>query len=310
MAQIDPGRADFYACDVVFYASDGVHDFAHFGTSLNDRSSMNDKLQRWREMGLATLNGDSVQGFFVPYRYADQVKTPSNYAALEQRFDQARPRMDQILQDIDASRGVLTAMKGPPPLPRWDQSWFPRLDGAAAYAICKRHQPKQMIEVGSGHSTRMLACAAPAANITCIDPQPRADIAALGVDVKPRVLEEADTEAFAGLEAGDIAFFDSSHLLWPGSDVDMIYNRILPVLKPGVLIHIHDILLPDPYPQDWAWRGYTEQNGLSGWLFGGAEILFSSHYAITRMEAALRPGLANLPMPEEARETSLWLIRR
>ena len=218
--------------------------------------------------------------------------------------------MEQVLSDIDHSAAELKALDGPPPVPRWTQSWFPRLDGAATYAICQRHQPKRIVEVGSGHSTRMLAYAARKAEITCIDPQPRADIEKLYVDLHRRVLREDDVGLFATLTTGDIAFFDSSHLLWPGSDVDMIFNRILPVLKPGVLIHIHDILLPDPYPEDWAWRGYTEQNGLSGWLFGGADVLFSSHYAMTRMDAAARPGLRELPMPEEARETSLWLIRR
>ena len=272
---------------------------------------MTDKLKRWREMGLETLNGPRPQGFFIPYRYADQVRAPSTYRVLESRFEAALPLMSRTLDDIDTAAQALAALDGPPPTPRWTQSWFPRLDGAAAYAICKRYAPNRIIEVGSGHSTRMLSHATGGtAQITCIDPQPRADIAALELQLHRRVLEEADAGLFASLEAGDIAFFDSSHLLWPGSDVDMIYNRILPVLKPGVLIHIHDILLPDPYPEDWAWRGYTEQNGLSGWLYGGADILFSSHYAITRMDAALRSGLRDLPMPDEARETSLWLIRR
>ncbi len=90
----------------------------------------------------------------------------------------------------------------------------------------------------------------------------------------------------------------------------MILNRILPVLKPGVLVHIHDVLLPDPYPPHWAWRGYTEQNALAGWLLGGAcAPIFASHYALTRMGAAGRPGVARLPLPEGALETSLWLKR-
>ncbi len=124
------------------------------------------------------------------------------------------------------------------------------------------------------------------------------------------MLGEGDLALFRSLEAGDIAFFDSSHVLWPGSDVDMILNRILPVLKPGVLVHIHDVLLPDPYPPHWAWRGYTEQNALAGWLLGGAFApVFASHYALTRMSAADRPAAARLPLPEGALETSLWLRR-
>ncbi|MEM7213756.1 MAG: class I SAM-dependent methyltransferase, partial [Pseudomonadota bacterium] len=218
---------------------------------------------------LQTLFGLKEQGFFVPYRYADQVADPSRYAALEVLFEAAQPHMARILDEIDAVREALAALDGPPPVPRWTQSWFPRLDGAAAFAMCRRYRPKRIVEVGSGHSTRMLAHATSGETaITCIDPQPRADLTKLEITLHRRVLAEDDIDLFASLEAGDVAFFDSSHLLWPGSDVDMIFSRLLPVLKPGVLIHIHDILLPDPYPADWAWRGYTEQNGLAGWLHG------------------------------------------
>ena len=261
-------------------------------------------------MGLQTLCGWRRQGFFAPYRYADQVHKPRVYEAVEARFREAEPAMAEVLDLIDAAGEELTALDGPPPAPRWDQSWFPRLDGAAAYAIVKHAGPARIIEVGSGHSTRMLAHAAPkGCRITCIDPEPRAVLAGLEIDWHREVLGPQHIEKFEELVAGDIAFFDSSHILWPGSDVDIILNRILPVLAPGVLIHIHDILLPDPYPDAWEWRGYTEQQGVAPWLFGGAEIVFSSHYARTRIGAADRPGIARLPIPDGALETSLWLRR-
>lgn len=272
-------------------------------------------MKRWRRlrMGLETLAG-RPQGFFAPYRYADTVRPPSTYFGIEAQFRKVEPEIFGVLKHIDRHAKILQTLRGPPPVPRWDQSWFPRLDGAAAYALVRRAQPRRIVEVGSGHSTRMLARAAADSGaktrITCIDPAPRADIAALGVDWRDRVLDDEDFELFQGLQAGDIAFFDSSHLLWPGTDVDIILNRILPMLAPGVLIHIHDILLPDPYPADWTWRGYTEQLGLAGWLFGGCGIVFSSHYALTRMAAAERPAIAALPLPEGARETSLWLVRQ
>ena len=262
-------------------------------------------------MGLQTLLGLRAQGFFIPYRYADRVDPPGPYTDLEPLFEAARPAMAAVLDDIDAAAAELAALDGPPPVPRWGQSWFPRLDGAAAFAMVRRHRPARIVEVGSGHSTRMLAHAAPeATSITCIDPQPRAVLDGLGIDWRRAVLGPEHMALFADLGPGDIAFFDSSHILWPGSDVDIILNRILPRLAPGVIVHVHDILLPDPYPDDWAWRGYTEQNGLAPLLLGAVEILFSSHYALTRMAAASRPGLAALPLPEGARETSLWLRRR
>ena len=266
--------------------------------------------QIWRRalMGVSTLAG-RPRGFFSPYRYAGQVEA-TVYPELETAFARAEPGMQAVLDRIAAHLPALAELNGPPPLPRWDQQWFPRLDGAAAFAIVADERPKRIVEVGSGHSTRFLAHALDGAGeITCIDPQPRADLAGLGVTLERRVLGAADIARFAALDPGDIAFFDSSHLLWPGSDVDLILNRILPVLRAGVLIHIHDVTLPDAYPEGWAWRGYTEQLGLGGWIVGqGVEIVFSSHYALTRMGAA--KGLARLPLIDGALETSLWLKRR
>ncbi|MEL6477982.1 MAG: class I SAM-dependent methyltransferase, partial [Pseudomonadota bacterium] len=195
---------------------------------------------RWRRfrMGMATLAG-RPQGFFSPYRYAGAVQ-PTVYPELEARFRAAEPRMAEILAAIDAAMADLVGLDGPPPTPRWRQHWFPRLDGAAAHAIVSAMRPAEIVEVGSGHSTRMLAHAAAwmGTRITCIDPQPRAVLDALDIQWERRVLAPGDVARFASLQAGDIAFFDSSHLLWPGSDVDLILNRILPVLAPGVLVHL------------------------------------------------------------------------
>jgi predicted O-methyltransferase YrrM len=264
-------------------------------------------------MGLATLAG-RPRGFFAPYRYAAAVRPPERYPELEAVFAAAEPAIAGVLDAIDAHGDRLAGFDGPPPEPRWRQSWFPRLDGAAAYALVRARAPRRILEVGSGHSTRFLARAAAdagvATEIACIDPAPRADLAGLGVALDRRVLAGEDVARFAALRPGDMAFFDSSHLLWPGTDVDLVLNRILPALRPGVLVHVHDVFLPDPYPAAWAWRGYTEQLGLGGWIAGGGcRVMFSSRYALTRMGAAGRPGVARLALPRGAVETSLWLER-
>lgn len=262
-------------------------------------------------MGLATLAGWPL-GFFAPYRYAAQVAGPAAYPAIEAAFRAAEPAFAEVLDAIDAHGPRLVRFDGPPPEPRWGQLWFPRLDGAAAYVLARG--ARRIIEVGSGHSTRFLARAlrdaGTGSRITCIDPAPRAALAGLPVEWRSRVLDEADLALFEALGEDDIAFFDSSHILWPGSDVDIILNRILPLLRPGVLVHIHDVTLPDPYPAEWAWRGYTEQHALGGWILGAAyRPVFASHYALTRMGAGKRPGIRALPLPEGAFETSLWLRR-
>ncbi len=264
--------------------------------------------------GLSTLAG-RPRGFFSPFRYAHRVTPPDGYPELERVFDAARPAIEALLGEIARHGDRLAGFRGPAPEPRWDQRWFPGLDGAAAYAIVRAAAPRRILEVGSGHSTRFLARAAsdaaeggvPAA-IVCIDPAPRADLAGLAVGWERRLLSPDDLPRFAALEAGDIAVFDSSHLLWEGTDVDLLLNRILPALAPGVLVHIHDVFLPDPYPGAWRWRGYTEQLGLGGWLAGGgAAIRFASRYARTRLGD--RVPVAVPAPPAGAPESSLWLER-
>ena len=171
-----------------------------------------------------------------------------------------------------------------------------------------------MIEVGSGSSTHVVTAAVSTGrfdcDVRCIDPIPRHEISALGVTWDAAVLTDRHVAQFAGLGPGDIAFFDSSHVLFEGTDVDIIQNRILPVLKPGVLVHIHDIFLPDAYPVNWGHRGYTEQIGLGGWLCGGAyRLLFASHYVATRMADRANEALAGMSPPGPASGGSIWLQR-
>ena len=265
---------------------------------------------RWREMGRRTVGGEAKEGFFIPYRYAETVAAPGPYPAFEALFAARRNEMRVLLDDMEAHEADLLAMNGPAPLPRWDQDWFPRADGAAAYAVVASWRPKRIVEVGSGHSTRFMAAAVKAVGegeITCIDPTPRAAFHDLNVDWREEVLSEAHVPLFEALKPGDVAFFDSSHILVPGCDVDIILNRILPVIRKGVLVHIHDILLPDPYPDHWEWRGYAEQNAVGPWLSsGGLKLLWSSRYAVTRMGAADEGVLSKLPLVDGAIETSLW----
>ncbi len=88
-----------------------------------------------------------------------------------------------------------------------------------------------------------------------------------------------------------------------------LLDDVLPRLPAGLLVHFHDIFLPDEYPADWAWRGYSEQQALVPLLASGRfDCLFSSHYVATRMGEALEASLIRrLPLVEGARETSLWL---
>ncbi|MCW5730230.1 MAG: class I SAM-dependent methyltransferase [Alphaproteobacteria bacterium] len=269
-------------------------------------------------LGLPTLLGLARRGWFIPYRYAATLPPAGglpSYDALAERLRAAEPAMLELIDRIDGLAEALLAIgDAPPPAPRWTQSWFPGLDAAAAYALVRSRRPALILEVGSGHSTRFLARALADAGgegrLLAIDPAPRAAIAGLkGVEYRRSTLHAAPAELFARLAPGDMLFIDSSHVLMPGSDVDHLLNRVLPRLPSGVLVHFHDIFLPDDYPAHWAWRGYNEQQGVAPLLQGGGyEILFASHHARQRLGNRLgRSVVARLKLPEEALESSLWL---
>ena len=196
----------------------------------------------------------------------------------------------------------------PPPAPRWDQDWFPRLDAAAAYAIVRSTRPERIVEVGSGHSTRFLARAVADGGldtrITSIDPQPRATLDGLRLHRLTLPVQSAPLPVFEALEAGDILFIDSSHQLKPGSDLDFLFHEVLPRLAPGVRVHFHDIFLPDGYPAAWSWRRYNEQEAVAGLLADGYAREVSSHQA---RKGGLTGVLARLPLVGGAIESSLWL---
>ena len=229
-------------------------------------------------------------------------------------FEAREAEFREHLDAIEALAPALEALGGdPPPAPRWAQDWFPRLDAAAAYAMLRRHRPRRVVEVGSGHSTRFMTRAVSdggfECRITSIDPRPRATLDGLRIEALRLPVQDAGEEPFAMLAGGDVLFIDSSHRRKPGGDVEFLFERVLPRLAPGVLIHVHDIFLPDGYPAHWAWRGYDEQQAVAGILAnGGYTAQFASAWIRTRRPEWIARGLlSRLPLVDGAIESSLWL---
>jgi hypothetical protein len=223
--------------------------------------------------------------------------------------------MAWLLKSIESYAAELEAIGSePPPAPRWNQDWFPRLDAAAAYAMVRETKPRRIVEVGSGHSTRFMARAVAdgglGTRITAIDPRPRAGIQGLAVEWLQTHVETLHHAPFAALEPNDILFIDSSHQLKPGSDVEFLLAEVLPKLPAGIRVHFHDIFLPDDYPAQWSWRHYNEQEAVGLLLRNGAfKTEFSSHAIVSREPEKIRGVLARLPLVPGAIESSLWLTK-
>lgn len=270
--------------------------------------------RRTLSFGLQTVLGLAQKGYFIPLRNAPAAAAWAYrpFDALVPVFVAAEPATAAHLERIEGLRGDLERLAGPPPEPRFDQSWFPRLDAAAMYALVRHERPARIVEVGSGHSTRFITRAVKdgglAADVTAIDPAPRADLAGLSVTLIRRTVQEAGLGPFAALTAGDLLFVDSGHVLMPGTDVDLVLNHVLPSLPAGVLVAFHDIFLPAAYPDAWPFTSYNEQNAVAPLLSGRAEIVFASAHAVTAMaDAVARTWIGSQPLAAGAHESLLVL---
>lgn len=160
-------------------------------------------------------------------------------------------------------------------VPVWNNGFLPGLDIVMIYTILAKYQPKKYIEVGSGNSTKVAYKAkvdqSLDMNITSIDPFPRAEIDALVDEIIRQPFEDLDMEVLLDLEENDVLFIDNSHRILPNSDSMAFYLDVLPRLKKGVLVHIHDIYLPYDYPQFMCDRYYSEQYGLAMYLLANPQ---------------------------------------
>jgi len=154
--------------------------------------------------------------------------------------------------------------------PCWNNGWIPASDGVALYGFVATCKPRRYIEVGSGNSTlfarRAIRDGHLETRITSIDPWPRASIDRICDEVIRQPAETVSAGVFDCLEAGDILYIDGSHRVLMNSDVTALFLDVLPLLKPGVLVHVHDITLPHDYPAEWAGRWYSEQYLLAAFL--------------------------------------------
>jgi predicted O-methyltransferase YrrM len=135
---------------------------------------------------------------------------------------------------------------------------FGYIEAQCLHGVLRWLKPKRIIEIGSGVSTHCALIASQrnetegrSTAITCIEPYPSAYL--LGcrhIRLVTQKVQEVALSEFGSLERGDFLFIDSSHAVRPGGDVLYLYLEVLPRIRPGVLIHIHDIYLPYLYQRN------------------------------------------------------------
>lgn len=169
------------------------------------------------------------------------------------------------------------------------------VDAHMYYALIRHLKPKRIIEVGAGFSTLFAYEALKrgdlfaSTELNVVEPYPEAIIKE-GLEsvakVRREFVQNVEPEYFDQLEAGDILFIDSTHVVKEGNDVLYLYLEILPRLKPGVYVHVHDINLPEPYPScylDYGWF-WNEQYLLQAYLINNSKvkILWPGNYLMCK----------------------------
>jgi hypothetical protein len=208
-----------------------------------------------------------------------------------------------------------------------NNNFFAYSDGICLYSMLRYLSPRRFIEVGAGFSS---AAALDTSDLFLhsdleflfIEPYPDrlnallrdGDKKADNIHIMQLEVQDAPLAVFESLEAGDVLFIDSSHVSRIGSDVNYLFFEVFPSLKPGVIIHLHDIFYPFEYPAIWIYdqRAWNEIYLLRAFLQYNSffDIIYFSNY----MEAIYHEIIADkmplsLKMPDNATTIpgGIWL---
>lgn len=211
----------------------------HFYEPLPDLGALGDR--PWRER--SALRG-------IDLREGEQLRLLTEFAAAYRSEYEKFPRLKPAAEPGRPARFYL------------DQDRFRCADAEILYCTIRRMKPQRMIEVGAGLST-LLSAEALATNrtldgiegsLTSIDPFPDPELKPSLIAVSRLIekpVQEVSLSEFEALDSGDILFIDSTHVVAIGSDVLFEILEILPRLRKGVVVHFHDIFLPEEYPKKW-----------------------------------------------------------
>ena len=199
--------------------------------------------------------------------------------------------------------------------------WFRHADALSLYMLMRRLKPRRIIEVGSGYSSAVMLDVRErfmpdGLDLTFIDPEterlmgllrPRDQSASTIVADK---VQNVDIGVFQSLAENDILFIDSSHVAKIGSDVNYLFFEILPRLRPGVYVHVHDVVYPFEYPEKWVYDGWAWNEAYLLRAF----LMFNDHFQIvldpSYLQLKERPFLEErMPLMLRSQAWSFWMKR-
>ncbi len=178
---------------------------------------------------------------------------------------------------------------------------FESVDGEILYCMIRHFKPRKIIEIGSGNSTYLSAQAvlknknedSCECELVAIEPYPN-NVLKMG---------------FSGLSQ----LIPSSHVLNIGNDVQYEYLEILPRLKKGVIVHVHDIFLPEEYRKEWILkehRFWNEQYLLQAFLaFNESfKVLWAGNYMSLKNFEILEKTFSSYKKGK-VKPGSFWIVK-
>jgi hypothetical protein len=300
---------------------------------LAARDQQRNELEALRSQ-VASLRGDGRQ-FVPPGHFYSAIPSIAQVRANEGQLFGEPPR---TLPGIDLREEQQLALLREFQ-PYYDEQPFPRhptpprryafengaysySDAIFLYCMLRHVRPRQVVEVGSGHSSCVTLDTnelflGDAVRCTFVEPYPDLLRGLLRpgdesrITILPQPVQAVDLALFEGLEANDVLFIDSTHVSKVGSDVNHLLFEVLPRLASGVYVHVHDIFHPFEYPAAWIYEGrsWSEAYLLRSFL------MFNDAFEIvlfnTFVEHFHRPFFErHMPLCLENPGGSIWLRRR
>jgi predicted O-methyltransferase YrrM len=203
----------------------------------------------------------------------------------------------------------------------YDQEWFSYSDAIFLYCFLRKHEPKKIIEVGSGFSSAVILDTVDSffsqrPEITFIEPYPDRLISLFREGDREQIslidskIQGVPTDVLLALKSGDFLFIDSSHVVKCGSDLQLLLFDILPRLQPGVFVHFHDVFYPFDYPSEWLKEGryWNENYFLRAFLSYNSEwsIQFFSTYVHFKFSDLIKE---KMPLCAKNKGGSLYIQR-
>jgi hypothetical protein len=284
---------------------------------FSDTSSVSKKI--FYKIGVFPILDHYYEPLFNPKRLRFSLRDDRKLAGIDWNI----PEQLELLQAFNFNDEILEISKRPPDELAFSlaNSSFGSGDADYLYNMVRFLKPKNVIEIGCGNSTLMMQHAMEAntmenrsyaCNHICIEPYPSEWLGKLPVRLIRDFAEKTDPGVFKTLRENDILFIDSSHIIRPQGDVLFEYLELLPMLRPGVVVHVHDIFTPKDYLSEWFHIGkvfWNEQYLLEAFLtcntsfkiIGALNFLMHNHYCELSAKAPL--------LTKEREPGSFWMKR-